>query len=199
MTEQPEDLATSLLTVYTIGHSSVSAQDLIAALVEHQITILVDVRSVPYSQHTPQFNRETLEAALRRAGIEYRFAGDHLGGRPKDPTCYKRGVFPDAKADYLQLVDYDEVSRRPWFLKGIARLRQLAAGARIVVMCSEEDPRHCHRHHLIARHLASTGATVLHIRHRRQPSRLENSRDLPSLSDTGPGEQLALPGLGGWD
>lgn len=74
MTEQPEDLATSLLTVYTIGHSSVSAQDLIAALVEHQITILVDVRSVPYSQHTPQFNRETLEAALRRAGIEYRFA-----------------------------------------------------------------------------------------------------------------------------
>ncbi len=189
----------SQLTIYTIGHSSVSSQDLISTLVEHQIILVVDVRSMPYSQHTPQFNRETLEAALRRAGIGYRFAGDYLGGRPTDPTCYKSGVVPDGKADYLHVVDYDEVAKRPWFLKGIARLEQLAREGRVAVMCSEEDPRLCHRQHLIARYLVSTGARVLHIRHRSRPGKLEDSADLPTLADAEEGEQLALPGFGGWD
>ena len=31
-------------------------------------------------------------------------------------------------------------------------------------MCSEEDPRRCHRHHLIARSLLELGIEVGHIR-----------------------------------
>jgi uncharacterized protein (DUF488 family) len=32
------------------------------------------------------------------------------------------------------------------------------------VMCSEEDPRRCHRHHLLEPSLRELGVAVLHIR-----------------------------------
>lgn len=152
------------ICVYTIGHSNGRAADLIALLQRHDIAMIVDVRSLPYSQYTPQFNSENLHAALARAGIAYRFAGEHLGGRPKDPACYKNGEVPDGHADYLKLVDYAAVAERDWYRTGIARLIALAAENRVAVMCSEEDPNQCHRHHLIAQTLVQRGIEVRHVR-----------------------------------
>ena len=40
----------------------------------------------------------------------------------------------------------------------------MAAQAPTAVMCSEEDPLRCHRHHLIARSLLERGVAVGHIR-----------------------------------
>ncbi len=122
------------------------------------------MRSTPYSQYTPQFNREALTVTLREHGIDYAFAGAKLGGRPTDPTCYKRGTVPLGKANYLELVDYEAVAQRPWYQEGITRLLQLAAERRTVIMCSEEDPEHCHRHHLIATTLRGKGIQLCHIR-----------------------------------
>jgi len=84
----------------------------------HQITLVVDVRSAPYSQFAPQFNRETLETSLRSAGLQYKYAGDYLGGRPKDPDCYSNGILPEGKADYLHLVDSSKVMTKDFFKKG---------------------------------------------------------------------------------
>jgi uncharacterized protein (DUF488 family) len=36
--------------------------------------------------------------------------------------------------------------KRPWF-SGIRQLLELAEENILAVMCSEEDPVHCHRHH----------------------------------------------------
>lgn len=152
------------LTLFTIGHSNVPVDTLIGLLRDNAIALLVDVRSTPYSQYTPQFNREALTATLREHGIDYAFAGAKLGGRPTDPTCYKRGTVPLGKANYLELVDYEAVAERPWYQEGIARLLQLAAERRTVIMCSEEDPEQCHRHHLIAHTLVGKDAQVWHIR-----------------------------------
>ena len=152
------------LTIYTIGHSNVTADTIIDLLNEHGIGMLVDVRSSPYSRYSPQFNREQLARALDKAGIEYAFAGAHLGGRPKDPTCYKDGTLPEGKADFLSLVDYGEVAKRRWFQDAITRLLELAGEHRTAIMCSEEDPDHCHRHYLIAQTLLEMDVTVLHIR-----------------------------------
>lgn len=152
------------LEIYTIGHSNVPASRIIELLAKYQIEVVVDVRSAPYSQYTPQFNRETLIQVLTEAGIGYSFAGEYLGGRPKDPTCYKNGELPAGKANYLKLVDYGVVATRPWYQKGIARLLEIAAERRTVIMCSEEDPQACHRHHLIAQTLLEMGVTVWHIR-----------------------------------
>jgi len=46
------------LICYTIGHSVHNTNEFIELLKKHNIKYIVDVRSTPYSQYTPQFNRE---------------------------------------------------------------------------------------------------------------------------------------------
>lgn len=155
---------TDNLTLYTLGHSNVSADSIIDLLHKHGIKVVVDVRSTPYSQYTPQFNREALEQNLHSNGIEYKFAGEYLGGRPSDPACYKLGAVPEGNANYLELVDYPKVAKQPWYLKGIKRLIDVAQASPTAIMCSEENPGHCHRHHLITQTLLDQGVRVVHIR-----------------------------------
>ena len=149
----------------------------------------MDVRSSPYSQYSPQYNRENLEQTLAEAEILYKYAGDFLGGRPKDPSCYKTELVPDNKADYLHLVDYPTVMTKEFFQKGIQRLIEVATDSRTAILCSEEDPSHCHRHHLIGKYLVSKGINVLHIR---GDGVLIKDHLLPNLSDEPPARQLPL-------
>ena len=58
-------------TVYTLGHSTRSLDELVEILHAHGVTQLVDVRTVPKSRHNPQFNADTFPGALRDAGIDY--------------------------------------------------------------------------------------------------------------------------------
>ena len=150
--------------VFTIGHSNQTEAQFLDTLKRHEIEIVVDVRSAPYSRFTPHFNRENIRHRLKEAGIQYAFAGKKLGGRPDDPGCYIRGVIPEPGADYLQEVDYLAVEQRDWYQEGIRRLLDLAAQQRTAIMCSEENPESCHRHHLIARTLLNLGVEVRHIR-----------------------------------
>lgn len=148
-----DESAAEAVTLYTIGHSNLSIERFLDAMTSFGLAALVDVRSMPFSRFNPQFNRESLSLTLEEAGIEYRFAGKQLGGRPEDPTCYKNGVLPEPGADYLQLVDYPAVAERQWFQTGIERLLSIAKSKATVIMCSEEDPKQCHRHHLITKAL----------------------------------------------
>ena len=132
--------------IYTIGHSNHEADDFLRLLHAHNIELVIDVRSSPYSRYVPQANRETLTRALESAGIAYRWRGDRLGGKPEG-----------------SIADYDKLSRSPSFQQGIAELLMLAAGRRTAIMCSEGDHRHCHRHKLITPALIDLNASVLHI------------------------------------
>lgn len=152
--------------IYTIGHSNVPAAHVVALLREQRIDVLVDVRSIPASNHAPQFGRRTFARTLADAGMRYIFMGEWLGGRPRDPACYKDGILPRGKANYLQLVDYTKVAAQPWYRRAIRDLAHIARGRRTVIMCSEENPRQCHRLHLVAQTLAAHGLAVYHIRHR---------------------------------
>jgi uncharacterized protein (DUF488 family) len=152
------------MELHTIGHSNVPLEKLIELLQQHGIHTLVDVRSAPHPKYATWFDKEQLEKPLREAGIAYHYAGKVLGGRPKDPSCYRDGRLPDAKVDYLQVVNYDEVRKRDWFQKGIDRLLELASQDRTAILCAEEDPWHCHRHHLISAELLSRGIVAQHIR-----------------------------------
>ena len=140
------------------------AFEIVELLKKNEIQVLVDVRSSPYSKHVSQFNREMFQSVLKQAGLEYKFAGDYLGGRPKDPTCYKDGKIPDGHADFLHIVDYPAVMTKGWYQKGINRLLAIAGEQRTAIMCSEEDPARCHRQHLISQTLLKIGVEVLHIR-----------------------------------
>ncbi len=154
------------MEIYTIGHSNLTIERFVEMLLDNGVRALVDVRSAPYSQYTPHFNRDALAKTLEAHDITYAFAGEYLGGRPKDPTCYRGGVVPSGhtRGNYLEAVDYAEVAKRPWYKKGIARLIEIAEERRTAIMCSEEDPAHCHRQHLITHTLIEMSVTVRHIR-----------------------------------
>ena len=138
--------------VYTIGHSNHSFEDFVKLLQRHSITAIADVRSIPVSNHNPQFNRDVLSVALRRQNISYVFMGKELGGRPDDPSYYDNG-----QADYLRIAD------KPIFKKGLNRLLEGKTQYRIALLCSEKEPLDCHRTILISRVLYKMGIPVRHI------------------------------------
>lgn len=139
-------------TIYTVGHSTHTIEDLIHLLSLHSIDAVVDIRSSPYSRMYPHFNREPLRAFLRQSEIQYIFMGDCLGGRPDDPACFKNGQ-----------AQYDRIAQLPTFSKGLERLQQGAEEYRIALMCSEKDPITCHRMLLVSRHLSLRQVNVQHI------------------------------------
>ena len=142
------------ISIYTIGHSNHTVVAFVDLLSRHEITLVVDVRSQPYSRWAHQFNREILARDLQDAGIAYRFMGDALGGRPADLTLYE----PDQESP-----DYQRVEQTPAYQAGIDQLLDLAGTEQVAVMCSEGDHRRCHRHLLITQTLLGRGVRVLHI------------------------------------
>lgn len=154
------------MVLFTVGHSNHPGETFIELLKRFGIETLVDVRSAPASRYNPQFNKPMLEQELPANGIAYVFAGRYLGGRPPDPACYKHRALPPEGTDYLHEVDYPEVMKREWFVKGVERLLEIADESLTAIMCSEENPAQCHRHHLIAKYLmqAHPEVRVKHIR-----------------------------------
>jgi uncharacterized protein (DUF488 family) len=121
---------------------------------QHGIQVLVDTRSSPYSRYSPQFDRESLRELLTNLQIKYLYLGDIVGGRPRDEACY------DAEGRVL----YGRVARQTSFQEAVTRLRQGADEFRIALLCSEEDPAHCHRRLLVSRVLMAEGVEISHIR-----------------------------------
>jgi len=140
--------------IYTIGHSSQSYEEFAALLLNNGIEVVVDVRSAPYSRFAPQFDRELLNRSLTQSSIKYLFLGNELGGRPNQPDYY------DAQGHVL----YGRIVSDAAFASGIGRLDRGISGFRVVLMCGEENPAHCHRRLLVGRVLMERGHQLLHIR-----------------------------------
>lgn len=166
------------LTIFSIGHSNVPAGKIVDLLKQHQIGVVVDIRSAPYSRFSPQFNRERFAQTLAESGIEYVFSGDSLGGRPKDPSSYKDGIVPTGKVDFLHAIDYPAMMKKESFMEGISHLVDIARHQTVAIMCSEADPAICHRHHLVGSYLTQQGYHVLHIL---KDGSLLEGRALPNL------------------
>jgi len=143
------------LLVFSVGHSDLSLESFVDLLRKHGISAIVDVRSQPYSQWVPQYNREVLARNLASEGIHYEYLGTELGGRPSDRSFYAPGA---------EHPDYDRLRSSPRFVSGLQALLRTAAERRTAMMCAEADYRHCHRHKLIAPALLARQVRVLHIR-----------------------------------
>jgi uncharacterized protein (DUF488 family) len=139
--------------IYTIGHSNITLESFIEILKSFKIQLVVDVRSSPYSKYVPHFNRENINKSLKENNIRYLFLGNYLGGKPKDEKYYK-----DDK------VDYDLIAKTEHYKEGIDKIMTLNSDDNIVLMCSEEDPKSCHRHNLITQSLLKKDFEVIHIR-----------------------------------
>jgi uncharacterized protein (DUF488 family) len=149
-------MAQKALTIWTIGHSTRSAEDFLVLLRTHGIQSLVDVRHYPGSRRYPHFGKEQLAKTLKRAGIEYHHIPE-LGGRrrprPDSPNTAWRNEAFRGYADYMETKA---------FAIGIARLLESAQTRRVAIMCAEAVWWRCHRG-LIADYLKAKGHTVLHI------------------------------------
>lgn len=146
-----------MATLYTIGHSTRTLEELIAALRAHDIQTLVDIRSFPVSRRLPYFNRESLEVAVPQAGIRYVWM-KALGG-------YRKKIREDSPNVALRnqnFRNYADHMLTPEFEDAIAELIRMAEQSRTAYMCAERVWFHCHRM-LVSDWLVAHGHTVLHI------------------------------------
>ncbi len=144
------------ISIWTIGHSTRTAEEFVEILLEHQIEVLIDVRSFPGSRRYPHFNREHLSQTLPQAGMEYLHMPE-LGGRRKSRPESRNIAWQNegfrGYADYMETAD---------FQKGIETLLEVARDRRTTVMCAEAVWWRCHRS-LIADYLKARGLEVIHI------------------------------------
>jgi uncharacterized protein (DUF488 family) len=125
--------------VMTIGHSVHTLEEFIRLLQVHEATCVVDVRTVPRSQHNPQFNKASLPRSLKKAGLGYVHMPG-LGGlrhaKSHSPNVGWRNASFRGYADYMQT---------PEFAQSLEELIRLSNQDRIVLMCAEAVPWRCHR------------------------------------------------------
>ncbi len=148
--------ATTTVAVFTIGHSTRTLADFLHLLQAHQVTRLVDVRTIPRSRRNPQFNKESLPADLRSAGLSYQHMPGLGGLRHALPDSLNkawRNLSFRGYADYMQTAD---------FRKNLLGLISLAQKERVALMCAEAVPWRCHRS-MIADALVVRGLDVEHI------------------------------------
>ena len=167
-------------TLYTIGHSTRTLDQLIAALQAHGVTTLVDIRAFPMSRRMPHFNRESLEAELPKHGIRYVWMKE-LGGHRKKI----RDDSPNTGLRNDSFRNYADYMLTPEFAAAIEKLLEIAhetadpsaaapksglppvgmaisKGGRTAYMCAERVYFQCHRM-LVSDYLTAQGHSVLHI------------------------------------
>jgi hypothetical protein len=141
--------------IYSIGYQNTPIPDLIRIIRRLNITLVVDVRSVPYTRRPDryEFNKNRLQKRFaddpsfsplpasplfhgpHHSGCLYIWKGDVLGGK-----------FGEAKEE------------------GIVWLVQEARTDNILLLlCLEDDPSQCHRRYDIARRLLDHGIDVIHL------------------------------------
>ena len=148
---------TFVATLYTVGHSTRTLDELIETLQAHGIETLVDIRAFPMSRRLPYFNRESLEKGLPAAGIRYVWM-KALGGYRKNI----RDDSPNVALRNQSFRNYADYMLSPEFEKAMAELISLAETSRTAYMCAERVYFRCHRM-LISDWLLAHGHEVLHI------------------------------------
>jgi uncharacterized protein (DUF488 family) len=142
--------------IYTIGHSTRSADEFLALLQAHGVTHLADIRSFPASRRHPQFNRDALASFLASHGIVYRHM-PALGGRRRPlPDSINSGW---KHASFRGYADY--MGTTP-FEAAVDELERFAGAGQTSVMCAEAVWWRCHRR-LLADALLVRGTPVRHI------------------------------------
>lgn len=152
-----------MATLFTIGHSTRSLEELIRALQAHGIKTLVDIRAFPMSRRFPHFVRESLDQSLPEVGIRYLWMKE-LGGRRKkmladSPNIALRNLSFRNYADYMLTSEFEQA---------MDRLTKIAEKLPTAYMCAERVYFHCHRM-LVSDWLVARSHEVLHLDDEKPP------------------------------
>lgn len=135
-------------TVYTIGHSNLTFMKFLALLQQHNITHIIDIRSIPYSRRAPWSNKSRLSGMLKPLHIRYTYLGHKLGGKRPNLEQYSKQQSASPEEAYLQAIEV---------------VLNLSVRDHLALLCAEKDPANCHRQHVVAQTLLNKGAKVVHI------------------------------------
>lgn len=127
--------------IFTVGSSNRTWDEFLSLLKIYRIQALADVRRFPTSKFG-HFKRENLAGALEKAGIDYIYLGQELGG-------YRSG-------------GYEKYTSSERFKEGVEMLEKLAEKESVAIMCAEKLPQRCHRR-FIGSNLKRRGWQVIHI------------------------------------
>ena len=173
--------------IWTIGHSTRSADEFVELLRANTIDGLVDVRTIPRSRRHPHFGRDALDARLKDEGIEYRHFGV-LGGlrkpRPDSPNGAWRNEAFRGYADHM-------LTRE--FASAIDELLRFGGDRNAAVMCAEAVWWQCHRM-LLSDALVARDVDVRHIMSLRGTSSVQPHRLTP-FAQISADRQIFYPGL----
>jgi uncharacterized protein (DUF488 family) len=148
--------ARSERTLFTVGHSTRSPDELLALLRDAGVGAVADVRAFPSSRRFPHFDAGALASWLPAAGVRY-VGVAALGGRRRPVSGSLNGGWREPAfqgyADYMSSAE---------FSSGLGALEELAGSVASAVMCAEAVWWRCHRR-LIADALTVRGWRVLHL------------------------------------
>lgn len=108
------------MKILTIGHSNHSADRFVGLLKQHGVTMLIDVRSKPWSR-MPHFQRDRLIKVMEAADLGYKYGGTVLGG----------------------MCGHQVGSQL--FISKMETVIELAGEHGVALMCAEGKPNECHR------------------------------------------------------
>ena len=173
---------------YTIGHGIRPLGEFAELLQQSEVTLVVDVRTMPRSRTNPQYNGDALPQSLAQfqIGYEHIAALGGLRGRARD-------VVPETNAFWQNdsFHNYADYALSDGFREGLAHLRELGGHRCCAVMCAETVWWRCHRR-IIADYLLVAGDTVFHIL---GPGKVEPAR-MTETARVQPNDMLTYPATG---
>ena len=142
-----------MATIYMVGHSNHSLDLFQSMLQRENITVLYDIRMIPFSRYVPQYNQTTFPDTLKSWNIEYRYFSD-IGPRVEgDTPLYSKDGF-----------NYELALNRERIITGLKKLSsEIQESDTVAIMATKKEPLECHRFLILSRVLQEMGHTIRHI------------------------------------
>ncbi len=126
----------NMADLHTIGYASFNVHEMIEVLHHYGINLIIDVRSLPYSSHYPDYNKESFEHFLKKNSIHYRNYAREFGAQQTERSFFSNEGF----LDFEVFVESDR------FLQGFDKIQiSIEKKYTVALMCAEKDPMGCHR------------------------------------------------------
>jgi len=142
-----------MVNIFLVGHSNYPLEQFIEMLQREKISVLYDIRIMPFSRYVPQYNQTTLPEELKNNGIEYKYRKE-LGPRIEgDESVFDKTGF-----------NYDMALNRERITNGLKDIiAENTEDVNIAIMATKREPLECHRFLVISPVLKKLGFLVSHI------------------------------------
>jgi uncharacterized protein (DUF488 family) len=125
---------------FTVGYEGRSTEDVLSALRQAGIRLLLDIRHSPVSMYRPELSKGNFRNLLAQEGIDYL----HIPQWGVPRVIRAQAVEAGSREPIWEW--YDENVVDPFFVRNLHRFLNMEHP--LAMMCMEADPVECHRHRL---------------------------------------------------